>query len=131
VACNRCPPRPDHTTFAHGRSLLLQRDRLERARHIVAAMRRSLRDDDTVMAERWKELQRAARRVCVLAPALAALACSGDGAEPRVDEPSEESVAGLREAAIPLETVEPATSAADLEPVRALIGDTRVVVLGE
>ena len=46
-------------------------------------------------------------------------------------QPSSDIVDWIRAAAIPLATVEPRSDLKDLEPLRAVIGDARIVALGE
>lgn len=60
----------------------------------------------------------------------AALACS-EPVDPGAVEPSEQGIAWLRQAAIAFQTVDPAASHDELGALRDVIGDARVVVLGE
>ena len=77
-------------------------------------------------------------RLIRLALLLVLAGCSEDGRPTPVTGPRtppepapQPDVAWLRERVVPLRTVEPGADDADLEPLRAMIGDARVVLLGE
>jgi len=65
--------------------------------------------------------------------AAAALGAAGAGVHHLYKDkpPGADSVAWLRDHAVPLATTEPGSGFADLEPLRKVIGDARIVSLGE
>jgi erythromycin esterase len=73
------------------------------------------------------------RRVLLGTAAATALGAVGAGAHYAYKDlsPGAEGVAWLRDHAVPLATTEPGSGFADLEPLRKLIGDARIVSLGE
>jgi erythromycin esterase len=77
------------------------------------------------------------RRSCCwgLAPVLLLVACGTESSGPGVDTPPDSvppaAAAWLRSVAFPLTNIDLRSSLDDLEPLRAMVGDARVVALGE
>src|SRR5207244_1135095 len=53
------------------------------------------------------------------------------GAAPRIGEPTDEQLTWIRNTAIPVNGATPGQDYADLQPLKNLIGNARIVALGE
>jgi erythromycin esterase len=85
--------------------------------------------DDAAVARENPLLTR--RRVLLGTAVAAAAAGAGLYYAYKVPPPGAEGIAWLRDNAVPLATTEPGSGFADLEPLRKVIGDARIVSLGE
>src|ERR1700704_3386466 len=87
--------------------------------------------DDAAQAQENSLLTR--RSVLLGTAAAAAIGAAGAGVHHlyKDKQPGADSVAWLRDNAVPLATTEPGSGFADLEPLRKVIGDARIVSLGE